>query len=233
MAQLPAQSQAKQLAKFSEVGRKKTYKQQAQFFLNAFWPEHKEHAEDCYVYVNKFSELDAKQHEDGVSLDEFESARFLESFGQAMTVLERRAALKEIDVDTDNKMSFLEYAVWKYKASIDELMARPQGTNEELEQAQAALTEVQKEIRKIEDKKASLEEKAKGDGVKAKSAKNELEQLLAADQMPLRKKVISAEAAVRIAQKKGNQQAQGALWWINRELEEAKKYKPRGGVKHF
>jgi len=175
--------------------------------------------------------LDAKQHSDGVSLDEFESARFLEFFGQAMTVIERRNALKEIDVDTDNKMSLLEYVVWKYELDIDVMMSRPQGTNEELKKAQAALKECQDEIARIESTKEKLEEAAKGQGVKAKKANAELEMLLKADQLPLRKSLITAEAAVRKAQKSKDVQAQGTLWWLNAELEEAKSYKPRGGVK--
>jgi len=55
--------------------------------------------------------------------------------------------------------------------------------------------------------------------------------LLKADQLPLRKALISAEAAFRKAQKSKDVEAQGTLWWLNAELEEAKKYKPKGGVK--
>lgn len=34
-------------------------------------------------------------------------------------------------------------------------------------------------------------------------------------------------AAVRKAQKQGGSAAAGALWWVERELAEAKKYKPK------
>ena len=37
---------------------------------------------------------------EGHSLDEFQSHRLLEAFGQTMTIVEMRAALKEIDIDT-------------------------------------------------------------------------------------------------------------------------------------
>lgn len=230
MAQLPNKQQ-KKLKEFSQVAREMNYKEQACFFLNAYWAEHSEEADNCWKYVQKFNEFDLKKHADGVSLDEFESARFLEFFGQAMTVIERRNALKEIDIDTDNKMSLLEYVVWKYKLDIDVLMTRPQGTNEELKKAELALKDVQAEIASIEKQKHHLEEAAKGEGVKAKKANAELEMLLKADQMPLRKALITAEAAVRKAQKSKDVQAQGSLWWLNAELEEAKSYKPKGGVK--
>jgi hypothetical protein len=230
MAQLPV-NQPKKLKEFSQVARELCYKEQACFFLNAYWAEFSEEAPKCWEYVLKFSEYDLKKHNEGVSLDEFESARFLEYFGQAMTVIERRQALKEIDIDTDNKMSFLEYVVWRFKLDIETLMTRPQGTNEELKKAELALKEVQSEISSIEKQKERLEEAAKGQGVKAKKANAELEMLLKADQLPLRKALISAEAAFRKAQKSKDVEAQGTLWWLNAELEEAKKYKPKGGVK--
>ncbi len=63
-------------------------------------------------------------------------------------------------------------------------MSRPQGTNEELKRAEKALKEVNNEIKRIEDKKKKLAKAAEGTGVKAMRAKNELEQLLAADQVP-------------------------------------------------
>ncbi len=70
-----------------------------------------------------------------------------------------------------------------------------------------------------------------GTGIKAMQAKNELEQLLNADPTNLNRALITAEAAVRKAQKLGGEAAQGALFWANRQLEEVKKYKPRGGLK--
>lgn len=231
MAQMPKANGAKKIKEFTAASRDNNYKEQGCFFLNAYWSEHSEETQNVWDYVAAFGELDGKQGESGVSLDEFESARFLEKFGQAMTVIERRNALKEIDVDTDNKMSLLEYVVWKYKLDIDTLMTRPQGTNEELKKAQQLLKEVQDEINNIENQKTKLEAAAKGEGVKAKKANAELEMLLKADQLPLRKAVISAEAAVRKAQKSKDVQAQGTLWWLNAELEEAKKYKPSGGVR--
>ena len=45
----------------------------------------------------------------------------------------------------------LEYLLWRYKKTVVELLKRPQGTNEEMAKAEAALKEVQKEIKKIED----------------------------------------------------------------------------------
>jgi hypothetical protein len=55
--------------------------------------------------------------------------------------------------------------------------------------------------------------------------------LLNEDPLALNKAVVTAEAAVRKAKKMEGGAAQGQLWWIERELEEAKKYKPKGGLR--
>merc|ERR1712157_71705 len=100
-------------------------------------------------------------------------------------------------LDTDNKMSLLEYCVYHYKVDINTMMSRPQGVNEELEKAEAALQTVLDEIAKLEKKKAKLQKKAAKGGVKRK------------------------------AQKSKNLNAMGKLWFIDREIAEAAKYKPK------
>lgn len=55
-------------------------------------------------------------------------------------------------------MSCIEYLVWKYKKGIKETVDAPQGTSEELVQAQAALKKVEEALEKV---RAALEELAK------------------------------------------------------------------------
>jgi hypothetical protein len=105
-------------------------------------------------------------------------------------------------------------------------LERPQGTNEKLEKAQLALEKVSEEIEKIEAEKKELEKKAEAPGVKAMGARNQLAQLLAADPLELNRAVVSAQAAVRKAQKDKENSPQGALWWVGRDLAEVQKYKP-------
>jgi len=84
-----------------------------------------------------------------------------------------------------------------------------------------------KEMQKIENEKNELEEAASGSGLKAVKAKNELAQLLSRDLTELNKALITAEAAVRKAGGTGKECPPGTLWWMQREIEEMKKYKPR------
>lgn len=164
----------------------------------------------------------------------------MEHFGQALSHVQLKERLTKIDADNDKRMSLLEYAVWKYGEkdsktfTIEELMKRPQGTNQALKDAQKELKVVQDEIDKIEKKKKKLEKdikKFEGKVVKQNRAKNELEQLLAADPMDLNRSLLTAQAAVRKAQKDKNMNAQGTLWFLNKELEVAQSYKPKGNLK--
>jgi hypothetical protein len=219
----------KVMDEFTEVGHR-PYSRQAVFFLNAYWAEHSDKAEQVWEYMHGFQDLDSKKDE-GCDLDEFYAHKFLENFGETMTALELRNKLKLIDINNDHHMSLLEYLLNRYEGDVDTLMSRPQGTNEELEKAQRALDAVKAEIKRIEATKADLEEKSAKGGVKGNTAKQELFKLLNEDPTELNRAVLTAEAAVRKAQKLDSQVAQGQVWWLGRELEEAKKYKPKGGVK--
>merc|ERR1711939_331075 len=107
----------------------------------------------------------------------------------------------------------------------------------EIRKARLALEEVNKRIRAYEAEKARLLAESEQPGVKGLKAKNELAQL---DSSPLWEQLnaalITAEAAVRIATKKfggaggggsggasGIAPTEGAIWWMNRDLEEKKK----------
>eukprot|EP01101_Sappina_pedata_P003097 TRINITY_DN13316_c0_g1_i1.p1 TRINITY_DN13316_c0_g1~~TRINITY_DN13316_c0_g1_i1.p1 ORF type:complete len:227 (+),score=143.45 TRINITY_DN13316_c0_g1_i1:28-708(+) len=216
----------KDLAGFKDV-TKKTHADQAKFFLNAFWAEYGKDAETLWKWVAKVVQLDEKNGKEGNDLDEFSSHRFLESIGETRRVVELRESLRSLEKDSVKRMALIEYLLSKYNQSIKELMSRPQGTNEDLIKAQQALADVQKEIKKIEDRKTQLEEQSKAGGVKGMQAKAQLDQLYAADQTDLNRTVLTAEAAVRKAQKAGDTNSQGSLFWAGRELEELKKYKPQ------
>jgi len=51
-------------------------------------------------------------------LDEFMAHYFLERKCETLTVVELRNYIKEIDLDKNHCVSFIEYAVWKYKKNI-------------------------------------------------------------------------------------------------------------------
>jgi len=168
---------------------------------------------------------------------------YARSMPTMMTAIKRKQELRdEVDVNFDGRISFLEYLLYQYKdvANPADFCHRSMNHDEhpEIRKARLALEEVNKRIRAYEEEKARLtEEASKGETVKALGAKNMLAQI---DSGPLKedlnKALITAEAAVRIATKKfgsggmggssggdGGGSSDGAIWWMNRDLEEKKK----------
>jgi len=170
-------------------------------------------------------------------------AKFARSQPTMMTAIKRKQEIREkVDVNFDGRIGMLEYLLYQYKdiANPADFCERSMGGGEEhpeIRKARLALEEVSKRIRAYEAEKARLTKLAAEPGVKGLKAKNELAQL---DSSPLWEQLnaalITAEAAVRIATKKfggGNytggaeggaaRPTDGAIWWMNRDLEEKKK----------
>jgi len=162
---------------------------------------------------------------------------------EMMTALKRKQELREkVDVNFDGRIAFLEYLLHQYRDvanPADFCQRSMSGPDEhpEIRKARLALEEVNKRIRAYEAEKARLEAESKEPGVKGLRAKNMLAQI---DSSPLKeelnKALISAEAAVRIATRKfggqggggaaagGASSTDGAIFWMNRDLEEKKRH---------
>jgi len=188
----------KTMKAFNEVTHK-PYKQQAVFFLNAFWSEHKEKKkgfesmpEQVWKFWQKFLEIDKNQWEEvnkkpwktggwteGNSLDEFFSHKYLETLDKTLTAIAFRNEFRKIDVNFDKRMAMMEFLLFEYKQLVTELMKRPQGDNqEEIMAAQRALEAVQKALAdllvKLEAQKIALEAQRKAEE-EVKRAEHELE----------------------------------------------------------
>jgi len=236
-------SDTKLIDQFKEV-TSKSHKDQAIYFLNAFWAEHEKDAENVWKWTQKFIELekgkwatdnkDDKQatYTQGADLDEVLAHKVLESFGETLTALQLRDVLRKIDLDSNKRVSVIEYCLYKLNGEVKDLLDEKrlvnQGVPQELTDAQAALAEAHAAIQHVEEKRAKLEAEAEGTGVKANAAKAALAQFLQEDHTELNKAVASAEAKVRAAQKLQGPQPRGGIWWVGREAQEASKYKPKG-----
>jgi len=235
-------SDTKLIEQFKEV-TSKTHKEQAIYFLNAFWAEHEKDAEDVWKWTQKFIELekgvwDAEHKEDkkaytqGADLNEVLAHKVLESFGETLTALKLREVLRAIDLDSNKRVSLIEYALYKLKEEVKDLLDEKRlvnhGVPQELTDAQAAHAATLEAIEKVESQKAKLVAESEGTGVKANAAKAALAQLLQEDHIELNKAVAHASAKVRAAQKLDGPQPRGAIWWLHRESQEASKYKPKG-----
>jgi len=166
---------------------------------------------------------------------------YVKSLPVMMTSIVRKKELRDkVDVNFDGRVGFLEYLLYQYNASPKDLMDRSMGCDEDelVRKAREALEQVNRSIAAYEAEKQRLTDQSEsGKGIKALKAKNELAQLESGPLWEkLNKDLITAEAAVRIAVraaqargagggdgKQGGGRIQGAIWWMQRDLEEKKK----------
>jgi len=251
------------------------YKDQAIWFLNAFWNSCGEkEVERIWKYVETVSKLDLQKGKEGNALDEFCAHKFLETHKETMTVVEMRTKLRDVGAISPagkpKDFPLTHFLIARFNSDWHILVNASQGDNAEemakaqkmLAEAQAAIPEAQKreaeskaaaaELQKeqaaYDNKTRDLERKSsEGSVVQQNKAKNELAQHKAEDPLPLRRAKITAEAAAKRAEKalkaaqdrveelenylkelaKKSGSAKGGLWWIDRELHDAKAYMPQ------
>eukprot|EP01083_Nonionella_stella_P026984 74234_1 len=135
----------------------RSYKEQAQFALNAFWNGFgKDNTDQVWEYSAKMSELDERNGAEGCELDEMTAHRFLEVFEETLTVREMRAVLKDIDIDTNKNVSLAEYLIFRFKLDWHELVHSIQGGNpEEIERAKSLLSEAMARVTESQERAAS------------------------------------------------------------------------------
>eukprot|EP01104_Vermistella_antarctica_P011238 TRINITY_DN312_c0_g1_i1.p2 TRINITY_DN312_c0_g1~~TRINITY_DN312_c0_g1_i1.p2 ORF type:complete len:432 (+),score=133.43 TRINITY_DN312_c0_g1_i1:142-1437(+) len=159
---------------------KRTYAEQAKWFLNSFWEPHaKEVAERVWDYAAKCAEVDAQKHAEGNELDELNGHRLLEAFDEALTVRSMRTNLRETGAIGD-KVRFvplIHVLLFRYKEFVDwkTMVNCAQGNVEELQKAQDLLTEVQaafaeSERRAGEARQALVEAQSRESAAKAAEA---------------------------------------------------------------
>jgi len=135
------------------------YKEQAIWFLNAFWksgPNFSEdlgEAENVWSYCNRCIDLDRKG-EEGSELDEFQAHRLLEAINETLTVRDMRKVLTEVDVDFNKYVSLTEFLIYKYKVDWRELVNAPQGEQDEakINEAQRLLDASTASMKQCEEK---------------------------------------------------------------------------------
>eukprot|EP01095_Lingulamoeba_sp_RSL-Kostka_P003725 TRINITY_DN1472_c0_g1_i1.p1 TRINITY_DN1472_c0_g1~~TRINITY_DN1472_c0_g1_i1.p1 ORF type:complete len:378 (+),score=231.65 TRINITY_DN1472_c0_g1_i1:65-1198(+) len=145
-----------------------SYKEQAVWFLNSFWEEFAEsEAELIWNYVDACGELDAENHENGSGLDEMMAHRFLEKFGETLTVRALRTKLRETGAIGEKQrpkvVPITHYLLFKYNAEWHVLVNASQGDNaKEIAEAQEKLNAVQQAFQesneRAEEAKVALAE---------------------------------------------------------------------------
>jgi len=143
LAFLPGNTDSEKLQALSETN----YKQQAIWFLNAFWDNLGNQAEDLWKFAHKYIDLDLEKKADGTGLDELNAHRFLEFFNDTHTVQELRSKLRETGAIAPNAkpklVPIIHFLLFKYGVSYKTLVNASQGDNsKEIAEAQRMLDEV-------------------------------------------------------------------------------------------
>jgi chromosome segregation ATPase len=123
----------------------KNYKEQTIWFLNAFWEEFgKNEAEKLWSFKSQMDVLDQANKAEGSSVDEFQAHRFFEKNNETMTVQEMRENLRSTGAITGTLklVPLTHILIFKYKVNWKELVNAPQGSKEEINQAESLLREV-------------------------------------------------------------------------------------------
>ncbi|EKE42129.1 hypothetical protein ENUP19_0304G0029 [Entamoeba nuttalli] len=122
----------------------KKYKEQAIWFLNAYWLENGEaEAENVWDYCNKFGEFDPENHADGCSLDELNIHRILEHYNEHQTIQQFRESLRNQQFEFKKLFALCVFLAWHYKMPLKKLINAPQGAQSaEMQKAQEMVDQV-------------------------------------------------------------------------------------------
>eukprot|EP00045_Choanoeca_perplexa_P003353 m.30002 g.30002 ORF g.30002 m.30002 type:complete len:251 (+) comp11997_c0_seq1:112-864(+) len=178
---------------------------QAKFFLRAFVTEFSGNFEEVLDLAEEFKKFAPESDTDVRELAEDQAHLFLERRGETLTVKELRDALKEIDLDSNNHVSFIEFALYKYKFSVAQLFEEKDHQIEHLLKALEEAIDLYQETlhaKQARDAKmAELEALSEQGGVKGMRAKAELEAMKNEDELERNKREIKAAAKQRAAQR--------------------------------
>eukprot|EP00035_Acanthoeca_spectabilis_P020151 m.431366 g.431366 ORF g.431366 m.431366 type:complete len:261 (-) comp17293_c0_seq1:846-1628(-) len=182
-AAAPVKNSEEDLEKFRKITSEKGIDAQCKYFLSEFVSEFSGNFEEVLDLAEEFKGYAAEGAADDIrELDEQQAHIFLEKRGEAATVRELRDALREIDIDLNMKVSFIEYCMYKYKKTLAQLFEEKPKNLAHLLKALDEAIELHQELlraKKAEEEKMdelrSLAET--GSGVKAMKAKAELEQM--------------------------------------------------------
>merc|ERR1712137_492919 len=131
------------------------YKQQAVWFMNGFWEQTEKDAEKLWQYVHTCADLDMENHENGCGLDEVNAHRFLEVYGETLTVRELREKLRSTGAleasERPKIVPITHYLLFKYNVDWNVLVNASQGDNSaEIAEAQRLLESVQELFRQTD-----------------------------------------------------------------------------------
>jgi len=198
----------------------RSYKDQSIWFLNAFWDQHSGEAERIWSYANKCNELDLEKHELGNGLDEVRAHKFLEGFGETLTVMAMREKLRQTGAiaqsDRPKLVPITHYLLFRYNVNWHTLVNTSGDNSEEIAEAQRLLDQVIASFQES-DRQAKLAREAENEARKQEEAARK-------EEAPF--KAAQEEVDAALAEVKTQEDARNA------KTEQLKRQSEEGGVVH-
>lgn len=233
---------------------------QAEFFLKSFIFALEDNWKEVPELSTKFKKALQGAGESGDQMNEATAASFLQANGRTRTALQRRDEIRDIDLDDNKMISFIEYLLLHYKHMIlSEYYKRMEQTPiEPLDNFGIGVVGVGEKLldelftlpvgldpaleRAIEEftatKKArearlkDLEEKANQGGVKGFAAKNEIAQMESEDKTEMNRMEISLNAAKKRGAKQSGEVALAEKKKLEEEAEKKRLEDGRAAMKN-
>eukprot|EP01103_Thecamoeba_quadrilineata_P006748 TRINITY_DN16485_c0_g1_i1.p1 TRINITY_DN16485_c0_g1~~TRINITY_DN16485_c0_g1_i1.p1 ORF type:complete len:257 (+),score=93.11 TRINITY_DN16485_c0_g1_i1:44-814(+) len=227
---------------------------QVEFFLKSFIFALEDKWKDVATLGKTYKDYIFALGEGNSDLNPTQAADFLQKNGKTRTAIQRREELKDIDLDKNDRITFIEYLLLHYKAMILTEYYKRTGTAsahdlsndaigvtgvgpqllDELftfpvgldPELERAIEEFTQQKREKETKIKDLKGKAAAGGVKGLAAENELKQVEAADQTSMNRIELTLNAAKKRASKTSSEVALNAK---KKKEEEEQKSKLKEG----
>jgi len=147
--------------------------------MNAFWDSFASNeAESLWGYVGKCVQLDLEKKNEGCGLDEVRAHKFLESFGETLTVMALRDKLRQTGAIAQNDrpkiVPIIHYLLFRYNCDWHILVNTKGDNSEEIKEAQKLLIQVGESFRES-DRQAQLVREAEAFARKEEAAAREQE----------------------------------------------------------
>jgi len=166
---------AENLEKFREI-HSKSPDEQAQHFLMSFIFEFTGRSDEVLECAHGFKGY-LESPSDNV-LTEVQAHRLLEDLGRAKTYKDMRDVIREIDQDNDGMISLMEWLLFEFNKTVDELYAVKDRVPPELRETMQSAIDEWRRVNAMKDAKKSevesLEALAAAGGVKGAQAKIKL-----------------------------------------------------------
>jgi len=124
----------------------RNYKDQAVWFLNAFWHQFESEAERLWGYCLKCADLDIEKRAEGTGLDEVRMHKWLETQGETLTVVDMRSKLRSTGAIAQNDrpklVPLIHYLLFRYGVDWHVLVNSYGDNAAEINEAQRLLNEV-------------------------------------------------------------------------------------------